>query len=57
MGTKEVDGKLVTDGGRVLCVTAMGDTLQEAYEHAYHDVEKIHCDKLFYRKDIGKKDM
>lgn len=57
MGTKEENEALVTDGGRVLCVTAKGKTLQEAYEKAYADVQKISCDKLFYRKDIGKKDM
>lgn len=57
MGTAEKDGQLVTDGGRVLCVTATGKTLEEAYENAYNDVHKISCDKLFYRKDIGKKDM
>lgn len=57
MGTKETADGLVTDGGRVLTVLAFGDTLQEAYENAYADVTRIHCDKLFYRKDIGKKDM
>ena len=57
MGTKEEDGRLLTDGGRVLCVTATGKTLEEAYDNAYADVHKIHCDKLFYRNDIGKKDM
>lgn len=57
MGTAEKDGQLVTAGGRVLIVVNKGDTLQEAFDRAYADVEKIDCDKLFYRHDIGKKDM
>lgn len=57
MGTEEQEGRLVTDGGRVLCVSAFGETLEKAYEKAYADVHKIQCDKLFYRNDIGKKDM
>lgn len=57
MGTDIKDGNLVTAGGRVLTVMAKGKTLQEAYEKAYADVHKIQCDKLFYRNDIGKKDM
>ncbi|MEF9919804.1 MAG: phosphoribosylamine--glycine ligase [Erysipelotrichaceae bacterium] len=56
MGTNRIDGELVSDGGRVLLVMAKGETLQEAYDKAYQDVHKIKCDKLFYRKDIGKKD-
>ena len=55
--TAEKDGNLVTAGGRVLIVVSKEDTLQEAYDKAYADVEKITCDKLFYRHDIGKKDM
>lgn len=57
MGTKLEDGKLLTNGGRVLIVVGEGNTLQEAKEKAYADVEKIKCDKLFYRKDIGAKDL
>lgn len=57
MGTKAVQGDVVTDGGRVLLVMAKADTLEEAYEQAYRDVAKIQCDTLFYRNDIGKKDM
>ena len=57
MGTKEKDGKLYTNGGRVLIVVAEGDTLKEAKEKAYNDVEKIKCEKLFFRHDIGAKDM
>lgn len=57
MGTAMDGDHLVTDGGRVLTVMAKAPTLQEAYEKAYADVRKIQCDKLFYRNDIGKKDM
>lgn len=57
MGTDLKDDKLVTAGGRVLIVVASADTIEEAYEKAYADVHKIKCDKLFYRNDIGKKDM
>ena len=57
MGTAEKDGKLVTDGGRVLCITAAADTLEEAYAKAYADVHTTQRNKLFYRNDIGKKDM
>lgn len=57
MGTAYHKDALVTNGGRVLCVVASAPTLQEAYHQVYDDVHKIHCDALFYRKDIGKKDM
>ena len=57
MGTKEEKGKLYTNGGRVLIVVAEGDTLAEAKEKAYNDIEKIKCEKLFFRHDIGAKDV
>ena len=57
MGTKEKNGKLYTNGGRVLIVVAEGDTLAEAKEKAYSDIEKIKCEKLFFRHDIGAKDV
>lgn len=53
-GTAQKDGKLVTNGGRVLGVTATGDTLESALEQAYAAVKKIHFDGVHYRKDIGK---
>jgi len=49
------DGKLLTNGGRVLGVVATADTLPEAIEKAYADVEKVHFHNAFYRRDIGKK--
>lgn len=57
MGTKMDHGKLVTDGGRVLMVANMADTLEEAFQKTYEDVARIQCSDLFYRHDIGKKDM
>lgn len=53
MGTKEIDGKILTNGGRVLIVCAEGESLKEARDKAYQDIEKIKCDNLFYRTDIG----
>ena len=57
MGTKETKEGLVTNGGRVLMVVTMEDTIEEAFKHTYEEVNKIHCKDLFYRHDIGKKDM
>ena len=54
-GTKVKDGKLVTDGGRVLGVCAKGASLEEARKKAYANVEKISFEGMHYRKDIGIK--
>lgn len=54
-GTKLENGKLVTAGGRVLGVTALGDTLENALKKSYEAVEKIHFDGAHYRHDIGKR--
>ena len=54
-GTKRKDGKLVTDGGRVLGVCAKGATIEEARQKAYRNVEKIRFEGMHYRKDIGIK--
>ncbi len=55
MGTKYVDGNYVTNGGRVLIVVATGKDIKDAKENALKEVEKIKCENLFYRKDIGYK--
>jgi len=52
-GTVEQDNDVVTAGGRVLCVTALGETISRAQQSAYQAVEKINWDGMFYRKDIG----
>lgn len=54
-GTKLQDNKLVTSGGRVLGVTALGDTLENALKKSYDAVEKIHFEGAHYRSDIGKR--
>lgn len=54
-GTKLQGDKLVTSGGRVLGVTALGDTLENALKKSYEAVEKIHFDGAHYRHDIGKR--
>jgi phosphoribosylamine--glycine ligase len=54
-GTKLVDGQLVTNGGRVLSVTAGGDTLKAAIDNAYLAAGKIQFAGMHYRKDIGHK--
>ncbi|MBK6088257.1 phosphoribosylamine--glycine ligase [Ruminococcus difficilis] len=54
-GAKCEDGKLLTSGGRVLGVTAIADTLQEAIDSSYKMVERIHFDNAFYRHDIGQR--
>ena len=52
-GTKEVDGKIVTNGGRVLNAVATGKTKEEALNKAYELAAKVKFDGSFYRKDIG----
>ncbi len=52
-GTTELNGKTVTNGGRVLCVTALGDTVKIAQQRAYQMLEPIRFDGLQYRHDIG----
>ncbi|KAB1066528.1 phosphoribosylamine--glycine ligase [Tamlana haliotis] len=47
------DGKIVTSGGRVMAITSYGDTYQEAIKKSYQSIEKLHFDKMNYRKDIG----
>lgn len=54
-GTAFKDGKLVTNGGRVIGVTAMGKDIEAAREKAYSNVPKVKFDKVHYRKDIGIK--
>jgi phosphoribosylamine--glycine ligase len=54
-GTKMDGGMVVTDGGRVLGVTALGDTLRQAKKNAYAAAEKIHFQGAFFRRDIADK--
>ena len=53
MGTAVRDGSVVTSGGRVLMVVCRGKDLAASRVSVYHEIERIHCDNLFYRKDIA----
>lgn len=52
-GTADKDGNVVTNGGRVLCATALGNTVSEAQARAYELTKKISWDGMFHRNDIG----
>jgi len=54
-GTKKMDGDIVTSGGRVLGVTALGQTIRDAKERAYRAVDKIKFDGAYCRRDIADK--
>ncbi|HYC34492.1 MAG TPA: phosphoribosylamine--glycine ligase [Candidatus Paceibacterota bacterium] len=56
-GTKLQDGKLVTNGGRVLGISAVGDNLQDALNKSYKAIENISFEGMQYRRDIGKKSL
>lgn len=53
MGTIEKDGKIYTNGGRLLLICEEDDNLENAIFKVYESVKKIECDNIFYRKDIG----
>ncbi|NML61216.1 phosphoribosylamine--glycine ligase [Massilia sp. RP-1-19] len=52
-GTKLVDGQLLTNGGRVLCVVGLGDSVRMAQKQAYETVDKVHFNDAQFRRDIG----
>jgi phosphoribosylamine--glycine ligase len=52
-GTSESDGKVLTSGGRVLCVVGLGDSVETAAASAYEAVDKINWDEVYLRRDIG----
>lgn len=52
-GTKLENGKIVTNGGRVIAITSFGESFQEAIKKSYQNIEKLHFDKMYFRKDIG----
>jgi len=54
-GTKTENGKVLTNGGRVLGVTALGNSLQQAISNAYSAVDRVNWSNKYYRHDIGKK--
>ncbi len=52
-GTTVENGKVVTNGGRVIAVTSFGNDFQEAIKKSYQNIDKLHFDKMYFRKDIG----
>ncbi|WP_036380987.1 phosphoribosylamine--glycine ligase [Muricauda sp. MAR_2010_75] len=52
-GTKLSNGKVVTNGGRVIAVTSFGKDFREALQKSYQNMEKLHFDGMYYRKDLG----
>ena len=54
-GTKKEGEEILSNGGRVLCVTGLGNDLDTAFEKAYETTSKISWSGAFYRKDIGKR--
>lgn len=53
-GTKQQDGQIVSNGGRVLAVTSFGDDFTQAIKKSYQNIDKLHFDTMYYRRDIGK---
>ena len=54
-GTRAENGQILANGGRVLCVTALGDDLREAQQRAYEGMNRLSMDNSQYRRDIGLK--
>ncbi len=52
-GTKSENGKTLTNGGRVLAVTSLDEDFRKALKKSYENIEKLHFDRMEYRKDIG----
>ncbi|MDT0689629.1 phosphoribosylamine--glycine ligase [Salegentibacter sp. F188] len=52
-GTKMEDGKVVTSGGRVIAITSLDKDYKKALKKSYQNAEKLHFDKMYYRKDLG----
>ncbi|MBR9855168.1 MAG: phosphoribosylamine--glycine ligase [Algicola sp.] len=52
-GTKMSNGKVVTNGGRVIAITSFGKDFKEALQKSYQNMEKLHFDGIYYRKDLG----
>ncbi|WP_179375508.1 phosphoribosylamine--glycine ligase [Winogradskyella wichelsiae] len=52
-GAISKEGKTVTSGGRVMAITSYGNTYNEAIKKSYQSIEKLHFNKMYYRKDIG----
>jgi phosphoribosylamine--glycine ligase len=55
-GTKENEGVLLTNGGRVLAFTSVGESRESAIARSYKSINEICYEGIYYRKDIGKVD-
>ena len=53
-GTILKNGKIITNGGRVIAVTSFGKTIEEAAGNSYRQIEQINFDGKYFRRDIGK---
>jgi phosphoribosylamine--glycine ligase len=56
-GTKKEDGKILTNGGRVLNIVALGPTLKNAVDKAYSNIPRINFEGMYFRRDIAKKEL
>ena len=52
-GTSEENGKITTNGGRVMAITSFGNDFEEALKKSYQNADKLHFDKMYFRKDLG----
>ena len=52
-GTANKDGQVVTNGGRVIAITSLGNNIQDALATSYKNAEQINYEGKYYRKDIG----
>src|SRR5690554_459116 len=52
-GTKEENGKTLTNGGRVIAITSFGENFKEALQTSYKNIDKLHFEKMYFRRDIG----
>ena len=52
-GTRLENGRVFSNGGRVLAVTSFGTDFQEAIKKSYQNINKLHFDTMYFRKDIG----
>lgn len=52
-GTSKEDGKITTSGGRVLAITSFGTHFEQALKKSYLNADKLHFDKMYFRKDLG----
>jgi phosphoribosylamine---glycine ligase len=52
-GTKEEQGRILSNGGRVIAVTSFGDSFQEAIKKSYQSIDQLHFEAMYFRKDIG----